>query len=133
MPEQPNVVKSTGKIAPMDELTPTERRDLKARAHHLRPVVMIGDAGLTPEVVREIEANLRSHELIKIRVLGEDRGSRSELISAICQETGAKPVQHIGKILVIYRPRPPDEQPKAPPRRAKRKAPRRTKRSYQNT
>ena len=117
----------------MDELTPSERRDLKARSHHLRPVVMIGDAGLTPEVVREIEANLRSHELIKIRVLGEDRGSRSELISSICQETGAKPVQHIGKILVIYRPRPLDEQPKAPPRRAKRKAPRRTKRSYQNT
>jgi RNA-binding protein len=117
----------------VDGLTPTERRDLKARAHHLRPVVIIGDAGLTAEVAREIKSNLRSHELIKIRVLGEDRGSRSELISAICQETGAKPVQQIGKILVIYRPRPPDEQQRPSPRRAKRKAPRRTKRSYQNT
>jgi RNA-binding protein len=43
------------------ELTPAQRRDLRARAHHLQPVVMIGDAGLTPEVIREIEANLKSH------------------------------------------------------------------------
>jgi RNA-binding protein YhbY len=93
---------------------------------------MIGEAGLTPEVVREIEANLRSHELIKIRVLGDERGSRKELISAICGETGAQPVQRIGKILVIFRPRPPEEQNPVP-KRVKRKAPRRTKQSYQNS
>jgi putative YhbY family RNA-binding protein len=133
MPELPNVAQSTGKIAPVDELTPSQRRELKARAHHLRPVVIVGDAGLTPEVLREIEANLRSHELIKIRALGGDRVGRAGIISAICEETGAKPVQHIGKILVIYRPRPAEEQKKPAPRRAKRKAPRRTKQSYQNT
>ena len=119
-------------MPPVKELTPTERRELRARAHHLKPVVMIGEAGLTPEVVREIEVNLRSHELIKIRVLTDERGSRKELIPAICDETGAQPVQQIGKILVIYRPRPPEEK-KAAPKRAKRKAPRRMKRSYQNT
>ena len=92
---------------------------------------MIGEAGLSSEVMREIEANLRSHELIKIRVLGAERGTRTSLVSAICGETGAQPVQQIGKILVIYRPRPPEEQKKAVKQRARRKAPRRLKRSYQ--
>jgi RNA-binding protein YhbY len=97
-------------------------------------VVIVGDAGLTPEVTREIEAGLKSHELIKIRVPGEERGSRKELISAICEVTGAQPVQHIGKILVIYRARPEEEKPREnAARRPKRKAPRRTKQSYQNT
>ena len=81
-------------------------RALKSRAHHLHPVVMIGDAGLTPQVLREIEVNLRSHELIKIRVLGDsDRTARRDLISAICEVTAASPVQQIGKMLVIYRPK----------------------------
>ena len=123
---------STAKIGAVKELTSAERRALRARAHHLKPVVIVGDAGLTPDVAREIDVGLKSHELIKIRVPGEERGSRKELILAICEATGAQPVQHIGKILVVYRPRP--EEPAAPPRRrTKRKAPRRTKRSYQNT
>ena len=112
-------------------LTPAERRALRARAHHLRPVVMIGDAGLTSEVTREIDANLKSHELIKIRVLGDERGAREALISAICEATGAESVQQIGKILVIYRPQPPEEK-KPAKRRPGRKPRRRTKQSYQN-
>ena len=118
----------------MKELTPGERRALRAQAHHLRPVVIVGEAGLTPEVTREIDLSLKSHELIKIRVSDEERGSRKELVSAICEATGAQPVQHIGKILVVYRPRPEEEKAQeAARRRPKRKAPRRTKRSYQNT
>ena len=115
----------------MDELTSAERRALKARAHHLQPVVMIGEAGLTPEVAREIDANLKSHELIKIRVLGDDRASRAALVAAVCEATGAQPVQHIGKILVVYRRKPPEEA-KAVKKRARRKPRRRTKRSFQN-
>jgi RNA-binding protein len=115
----------------MQELTPAQRRELKARAHHLDPVVMIGDAGLTPEVVREIDANLKAHELIKVRVLGEDRAARMDLVAAVCRETGASPVQQIGKILVFYRPRPQEEEKARKPRRAVRKGPRRTKRSFQ--
>jgi RNA-binding protein len=114
-------------------LTPAERRALKARAHHLQPVVMIGEAGLTPLVEREIDANLRAHELIKIRVLGDERAAREALIAAICEATGAHLVQHLGKIIVVYRPRPPEEQPKKKKARPRRKPPRRTKRSYQNT
>jgi RNA-binding protein len=116
----------------LKELTPAERRELRARAHHLHPVVMIGDAGLTPEVTREIEANLKSHELIKIRLMGDDRDARHSLADEICEATGATPVQHIGKILVIYRPRSPEEE-QQPKRRRARKAPRRTKRSYQGS
>ena len=115
----------------VNELTPAQRRELRARAHHLHPVVMISDAGLTPEVAREIEANLKSHELIKIRVLGDDREARAALAGAICDATGAREVQQIGKILVIYRPRPPEEEKGPKRRRAARKAPRRTKRSFQ--
>jgi len=91
---------------------------------------MIGDAGLTEQVIREIEANLRSHELIKIRALGENRAARDALVSAICAATGAEPVQQIGKISVIYRPHPPEQQNNAI-RPAGRKARRRTKRSFQ--
>jgi len=91
---------------------------------------MVAEAGLTPQVSREIEANLRSHELIKIRVFGDDRAAREALASAICEETGARPVQHIGKILVLYRERPAEER-KTVKRRPGRKRPRKTKRSFQ--
>jgi len=115
----------------MPQLTPAERRALRARAHHLQPVVMIGDAGLTPSVVKEIDVNLNSHELIKIRVLGDDRQQRKRLNDEICNALDASPVQSIGKILVIFRPKPAAEEKKTAPRRKGRKLPRRTKRSYQ--
>ena len=115
----------------MKELTSGERRALRARAHHLHPVVMIGNAGLTAQVSKEIDANLRSHELIKIRMLDEDRETRAGLAEAICEAVDANPVQHIGKILVIYRPKPEEEQKKIVKPRAKRKQPRKTKRSFQ--
>ncbi len=92
---------------------------------------MIGEAGLTPTVVREIDAALRAHELIKVRVLGDDRVARKDLVAGICSETGAQPVQQIGKILVVYRERPAEEAKKAAKERPRRKLPRRTKRSYQ--
>jgi putative YhbY family RNA-binding protein len=113
-------------------LTSSQRRELRARAHHLHPVVMISAAGLTLEVAREIDVNLKSHELIKIRFLGDDRAARVALVTAICEETGAQSVQHIGKILVIYRPRPADAVTAATPkRRPARKVARKTKRSFQ--
>ena len=115
----------------MADLTSAERRALRARAHHLKPVVMIGNGGLTPEVTHEIEANLRSHELIKIRVLGKERGARDALMSAVCEATQAAPVQQLGKILVVYRPKPPEERKPVKPR-TRRKPRRKTKRSYQN-
>ncbi|MDO5357089.1 MAG: ribosome assembly RNA-binding protein YhbY [Conchiformibius sp.] len=76
---------------------------MRAQAHHLHPVVMVGQKGLTEAVVRETDTALRAHELIKVRVLGDDREERSEIAAALCAEVGAQLVQHIGKLLVLYR------------------------------
>ena len=89
----------------MLKLTPAQRSELRSQAHGLAPVVMIGDSGLTPAVVKEIDASLNSHGLIKIRVLGDDRDARVGHYETICADLGAAPVQHIGKLLVIYRPK----------------------------
>jgi putative YhbY family RNA-binding protein len=89
----------------MLKLTPAQRSDLRSQAHGLDPVVMIGDSGLTPAVMKEIDASLNSHGLIKIRVLGDDRDARVGHYETICADLGAAPVQHIGKLLVIYRPK----------------------------
>lgn len=85
-------------------LTSGQRRFLRAKAHALNPVVLIGDAGLTEAVMREVELGLKSHELIKIKVAGDDRGLREQWLAKICDELHAASVQHIGKTLVIYRP-----------------------------
>jgi len=87
----------------MTTLSAAERKALKARAHPLKPIVMIGDAGLSPGVLAEVERGLNSHELIKIRVAVDDRDGRDALLAEICAAVGASAVQHIGKILVIWR------------------------------
>ena len=89
-------------------LNSTQRRGLRARAHALSPVVLIGNGGLSAGVISEIDRCLNAHELIKIRVASADRDDRETLLNAICTETSAAPVQHIGKILVVYRERPPE-------------------------
>lgn len=89
----------------MLSLTVSERLALKGRAHSLKPTVIIGNAGLTESVLKEIELSLRTHELIKIRVMAE-RPQREEILAAICTQLDAAPVQHIGKILVVYKPNP---------------------------
>lgn len=115
------------------ELTSAQRRALRARAHALHPVVIVGDAGLTTAVLNEIHRNLASHELIKIRVFSGDHAVRAQLLREICTTLHAAPVQHIGKILVVYRPLPESDAKPSPARRPvpKRKPPRRTKRSLQ--
>lgn len=115
----------------MSDLTPAERRALRARAHRLHPVVMIGEAGLTPAVFKEIDLALKSHELIKIRVLGEDRSQRQGWIDEICHALDAAPVQQIGKILIVYRPRPKPAPAPVSARKPRKKEKRRVKRSYQ--
>jgi RNA-binding protein len=90
----------------MLKLTPAERSELRAEAHALNPVVMIGEAGLTPTVLKEIDASLKSHGLIKVRVFGDDREARVGMYETICEQLSAFPIQHIGKLLIIYRPKP---------------------------
>jgi RNA-binding protein len=122
----------------MNPLAPAQRRALKAQAHHLEPVVIVGDAGLTPAVVREIDVHLKSHELIKVKVHGDDREARIAMIAEINEALDAALVQHIGKTLVIFRPKPPEAAEKKgvklPQHKAKaRNKQRRTKRSYQGS
>jgi len=102
-------------------LSPIERRALKAQAHALTPVVMIGDQGLTPAVILEIERNLKAHELIKIRASTDDREARESWLHEICLALHAAPVQHIGKMLVIWRQKPPEPEKKALPRKSDRR------------
>ncbi|OGV76301.1 MAG: RNA-binding protein [Methylotenera sp. RIFCSPLOWO2_02_FULL_45_14] len=77
---------------------------LRGLAHNLNPVVMIGNNGLTENVIKEIELNLNAHELIKIQVAGDDRAVRKTIFDEICSKTSAIAVHHIGKQLVFYRP-----------------------------
>jgi RNA-binding protein len=94
----------------MPGLSPTRRRELTARAHALDPVALIGGAGLSPAVLAEIDRALKNHELIKVRVPGADRPGREAILEEICARTGAQAVQHIGKILVIFRQNPEPEE-----------------------
>jgi RNA-binding protein len=97
----------------MQPLTATHRRGLRAKAHHLHPVVIVGHHGLTAAVLHEIDVNLLAHELIKIRVFNEDREQREAMLQRICTTLDAAVVQHIGRLLVLWRPGPP--KPEAHP------------------
>lgn len=88
----------------MKTLTPAQRQHLKGLAHGLKPVVMIGNQGLTAAVLKEIERSLAAHELIKVKAASDDPELRRAWLEAIGAATGAVGVQQIGKILVIYRP-----------------------------
>lgn len=102
-------------------LDAADRKALRARAHHLDPVIMIGEAGLTRAVLDETDRALRTHELIKVRVLGDDREQRQAMSTEICSALGCTAVQSIGKLLVLYRPRPIEDhrdEPHVPKKRA---------------
>ena len=95
---------------PAIQLTPTQRKVHRADAHHLEPVVMIGNDGLTPAVVKETDAALNAHGLIKVRVLGDDRSAREIIFQNLAEQLSAAPIQHIGKLLVLWRPQPEKER-----------------------
>jgi RNA-binding protein len=88
----------------MKKLTPTQIRFLRAQAHHLKPVVQIGDAGLSEAVLKEIAGAIKAHELIKIKVANDERAEREAMLSTICENLGAAAIQHIGKTLLVYKP-----------------------------
>jgi putative YhbY family RNA-binding protein len=87
----------------MLKLNSAHRSALRSEAHALDPVVLIGEAGLTEAVLKEINLALDSHGLIKIRVFGDDREARIAIYNTICEQMDAAPIQHIGKLLVVYR------------------------------
>lgn len=91
---------------PAIQLTPAERKEKRADAHHLDPVVLIGGDGLTPAVVKETDAALNAHGLIKVRVFSDERETRDSIFTTLAEQLNAAPIQHIGKLLVLWRPVP---------------------------
>lgn len=87
-------------------LTPAERKALRADAHHLNPVVMVGAEGLSAAVVAEVDRALSAHALIKLRILSGEREQRQAMLEALAEQLGAAPVQHIGRLLLLWRPKP---------------------------
>lgn len=86
-------------------MNPIEKKKLKAQAHPLNPVVMIGQAGLTDAVIKEINVALDAHELIKVKIRAE-RDDRRAISEQIISATQAELVQSIGQIAVVYRKNP---------------------------
>ncbi|WP_418320366.1 YhbY family RNA-binding protein [Piscinibacter sakaiensis] len=106
---------------PAIQMTPAERKDKRADAHHLDPVVSIGSEGLSDGVIKEIDAALNAHGLIKVRVFSDDRSQREAMFGRLADQLGAAPIQHIGKLLVLWRPIP--EKEKAEPAEGRRPGP----------
>jgi RNA-binding protein len=96
---------------PHIQLTPAQRKVHRSDAHHLDPVVLIGGDGLTEAVKKEVDAALNAHGLIKVRVFNDDRAQREAYFLALADELSAAPIQHIGKLLVLWRPQPEKEKP----------------------
>jgi putative YhbY family RNA-binding protein len=123
----------------MHPLSPKRRSELRSEAHKLNPTVIIGDKGLTDEVVAEIDRALKAHELIKVRAATDDRDARNVWMESICEKLEAHPVQQIGKVLVVYRENPEKKPEKkmdsgpSPRRGARNDAARRTSRPRSRT
>jgi putative YhbY family RNA-binding protein len=105
-------------------LTPAQRKVHRADAHHLDPVVLVGGDGLTPAVAKEIDNALKAHGLIKVRVFSDDRSARESMLQTLTEQLDAAPIQHIGKLLVLWRPqaekvKPVDEDRMPGPREVK--------------
>jgi putative YhbY family RNA-binding protein len=87
-------------------LTPAERKHLRSQAHHLHPVVLVGADGLTDAVLKEADAALKAHGLIKVRMFSDQREERAQALERLSDALDAAAVQHIGKLLVLWRPQP---------------------------
>ena len=95
---------------PAIQLNPAQRKDKRSEAHHLDPVVLVGGDGLTPNVVKEVDLALKAHGLIKVRVFSDDRANREGMLQILADQLNAAPIQHIGKLLVLWRPIPEKEK-----------------------
>ncbi len=95
---------------PTIQLTPAQRKEHRAAAHHLDPVVAIGNDGLTAAVRKEADAALKAHGLIKVRMFSDEREAREAVFRELAETLSAAPIQHIGKLLVLWRPEPPNDK-----------------------
>jgi RNA-binding protein len=95
---------------PAITLTPAERKELRGQAHHLDPVVLVGAEGLSAAVLKEADVALKAHGLIKVRMFSDVRDERALALARLAETLNAAAVQHIGKLLVLWRPPAPEEK-----------------------
>ena len=90
-------------------------RTLRAETHRLKlkPVVMIGQHGLSESVINELESSISHHELIKIRIPALEKSDKRALISSLCEQLNAEEIQNIGHVLVIFRQNPKSKRPES--------------------
>ncbi len=86
------------------ELSETQKKYLRRLGHDLKPLIMVGDAGLTEALMAEYNSTLAHHELIKVKLRGADRESRDAMIASLCDEHSTELIQRIGNVALIYRP-----------------------------
>ncbi len=86
-------------------MNPAQKKKLKSQAHSLKPVITIGQHGLTEAVLNETDLTLNAHELIKVKIRAE-KEERQQICEQLCQKLNAEPIQHIGQIVIIYRKSP---------------------------
>ncbi len=103
---------------PALQLTPAERKALRGQAHHLEPVVMVGAEGLSTAVLKEADTALKAHGLIKVRMLCDQRELRAQALTQLADALNAGAVQHIGKLLVLWRPIPGPTKAASSPERS---------------
>jgi RNA-binding protein len=104
------------------ELTGKQRSHLRALAHSQKPVVQIGQAGLTPNVIKQIDESLQAHELIKIRVSREAPIDAASAATSILTKTRAALAQIVGRVAVLYRPHPTEPRIQLPTKKARARA-----------
>lgn len=88
----------------MNNLTNNQKKYLRSLGHHLKPVVMIGQNGLSEAVLLELESTMEKHELLKIKIRTEDRDEKHKMIDKIVNYSKSNLVQVVGNIVLIYRP-----------------------------
>ena len=84
-------------------LSKPQIKHLVSLAHNLKPVIMVGQHGVTDNVLKELDIALNHHELVKIKIAGEDRDSKNEMINQLCEASGAEKIQAIGKTLTLFK------------------------------
>lgn len=81
-----------------------QKKYLRGLGHQMKPLIMVGDAGLSESVLAEYESTLDHHELIKVRVRVGDRDARDEIINKLCEDSAAQLIQRTGNVALLYRP-----------------------------
>jgi RNA-binding protein len=94
----------------------SQKKYLRGLGHDLKPLILVGDAGLSEGLLAEFETTLAHHELIKVRIKAGDRATRNAMIAELCSQSGAELIQSIGNIALLFRSNPDKQRIRIPSR-----------------